>query len=84
MSNYQPFLISGFQTAKFIGLEPWLSPVDAFETLENMSVNKGVLEKRLGFSPYAQMKHGNTAQTTTSKCIDFLEVQRGVRRVCLQ
>lgn len=63
---YQPFLISGFKTAKSIGLEPWLSPIDAFETLENMHVNKGVLEKRLGFSLFAQMKHGSTAQTATS------------------
>lgn len=63
---YRPFLIAGFQTAKSIGLEPWLSPQDAFPTLENMHVNKGVLEKRKGYSPFAQMKHGSTAQTTTS------------------
>jgi len=63
---YQPFLISGFKTAKSIGLEPWLSPPDAFPTLENMHVNKGVLEKRLGFSLFAQMKHGAVAQTVTS------------------
>lgn len=63
---YQPFLIAGFKTAKSIGLEPWLSPQDAFETLENMHVNKGVLEKRLGFSPFATMKHGSTVQTATS------------------
>lgn len=62
---YQPFLISGFKTAKSIGLEPWLSPPDAFPTLENMIVNKGVLEKRLGFSLFAQMKHGAVAQTAT-------------------
>lgn len=63
---YQPFLISGFKTAKSIGLEPWLSPPDAFPILENMHVNKGVLEKRLGFSLFAQMKHGAVVQTTTS------------------
>lgn len=63
---YQPYIISGFKTAKSIGLEPWLSPPDAFETLENMHVNKEVLEKRLGFSSFAQMKHGSTAQTATS------------------
>jgi len=63
---YQPFLISGFKTAKSIGLEPWLSPPDAFPILENMNVNKGVLEKRLGFSLFAQMKHGAVAQTATS------------------
>lgn len=63
---YQPFLIAGLKTAKSIGLEPWLSPQDAFPVLENMHVNKGVLEKRDGFSQYAQMKHGAVAQTNTS------------------
>jgi len=67
---YQPFLISGFKTAKSIGLEPWLSPPDAFPTLENMIVNKVVLEKRLGFSLFAQMEYGakpaQVLQTTTA------------------
>ena len=63
---YQPFLISGFKTAKSIGMEAWLSPPDAFRVLENMIVNKGVLEKRLGFSIFAQIKHGAVAQTATS------------------
>ena len=66
MANYQSFLIAGLKTAKSIGLEPWLSPQDAFPVLENMHVNKGVLEKRLGFSPFATMKHGAVAQTDTS------------------
>jgi len=66
MSIYTPFLIAPLQTAKHIGLEPWLSPIDAFETLENMFVDKGVLQKRLGYSLFAQMKHGVTLQTTTS------------------
>ena len=66
MGSYQPHLIAGFKTAKSIGMEPWLSPIDAFPTIENMFVNKGVLEKRLGFSSFAQMKHGAVAQTTTA------------------
>lgn len=65
MSNYQPFLIAGLKTAKFIGLEPWQSPQDAFPTIENAFVNKGVLEKRGGFSPFATMKHGAVTQTAT-------------------
>ena len=65
MSIYHPFLIADFKTAKFVGKEPWLSPQDAWPTIENMHVNKGVLEKRKGFSPFAQMKHGAVAQTTT-------------------
>ena len=64
--GYQPFLISGFKVGKSIGLEPWLSPPDAFETLENMNVNKEVLEKRLGFSPFAQMVYDGVGQEGTS------------------
>ncbi len=75
---YQPFLISGFKTAKSIGMEPWLSPPDAFPTLENMHVNKGVLEKRLGFSPFAQMKHGAVAQTATSIVGIHTHLQKGM------
>lgn len=62
---YQPFLIT-FGTGKFIGLQPWLSPQDGFPTLENMFVNKRVLSKRKGFSPFATMKHGAVVQTNTS------------------
>ncbi len=63
---YQSFLIADFKAAKVIGKEPWLIPKDGFSTLENMHINKGVLEKRLGYSQYAQMKHGAVAQTATS------------------
>ncbi len=63
---YRPFLIADFKTGKSIGKEPWLSPQDAFPVLINWNVNKGVLEKRLGFSQLAQMKHGSTLQTATS------------------
>ncbi len=63
---YQPFLIAGFKTAKSIGVEPWLSPQDAFPTIENAFINKGVFEKRGGFSLFAQMKHGAVPKTTTS------------------
>lgn len=66
MSVYQPFLIADYKTAKAINKESWLLPKDAFPVLENMRVNKGVLEKRLGFSPFAQMKHGATPKTDTA------------------
>jgi hypothetical protein len=64
--GYEPFLIAPFQTGKSIGMEPWLSPQDAFPTLQNARVNKGVLEKRLGYQLFATMKHGAVAQSTTS------------------
>jgi hypothetical protein len=68
MAQYKPYLISNFKTGKFIALEPWLSPQDAFPTLINGHVNKGVLEKRLGMSLIGQggIKHGAVAQTNTT------------------
>lgn len=67
MSQYRPYLIN-FKTGKFIGLDPWMSPDDAFPTLINGHVNKGVLEKRLGMSLIGQggIKHGAVAQTNTT------------------
>lgn len=76
--SYTPFLISDFQTGKDIGKEPWLSTVDAFPTLINAQVNKGVLEKRKGYSLFAQMKHGAVAQTTTSIMGIFSQIRRGL------
>ena len=65
-AGYEPFLIAPIQTGKSIGVEPWLSPVDAFPTLQNARVNKGVLEKRQGYQLFATMKHGSVEQSTTS------------------
>lgn len=64
--TYEPFLIAPFQTAKFIGMDPWMLPIDAFPTLINARVNKGVLEKRQGYQLFATMKHGAVEQTTTT------------------
>ena len=63
---YQPFLIAPFKTAKSIGMQPWLSPQDAFTVFENMHINKGVMEKRLGYSPFATMNHSGVDQTATT------------------
>jgi hypothetical protein len=65
-SGYEPFLIAPLQTGKSIGMAPWLSPIDAFPTLQNARVNKGVLEKRLGYQLFATMLHGSTPQTSTA------------------
>jgi len=61
---YIPYLISDFRTGWDIGKEPWLLPADAFQTLQNARVEKGVLEKRLGIgTALAQMKHDSTPAT---------------------
>lgn len=63
---YQSFLIADFNVAKSIDKEPWLTTKSAFPTIENMNINKGVLEKRKGFSLFARMKHGAVAKTDTN------------------
>ena len=64
--GYEPFLIAPFSTGKSIGMDPWQSPVDAFPTLQNARVNKGVLEKRQGYQLFATMLHDSTPQTATA------------------
>ena len=64
--SYQPFLIAPFQTGKSIGMEPWQSPTDAFPTLVNARINKGVLEKRKGYQLFATMKHDAVEQSDTT------------------
>jgi len=46
--EYEEFLIGDLKTGLFIGKEPWLAPPDAFPTLENVCVDKGVLRRRRG------------------------------------
>ena len=48
-SSYQPFLIGRFQTGKFDYFQPWQSPEDAFNPLENAYVYRGTLNKRQGY-----------------------------------
>ncbi len=48
-SSYQPFLIGKFGTGQFHYLQPWQSPEDAFEPLENAFVYRGALNKRQGY-----------------------------------
>ena len=41
--------------------DPWLAPQDAFETLSNCHIKRGVLEKRRGYSLYGQILKIDTA-----------------------
>ena len=43
------------KTGKYLRRDPWLSPQDAFETLSNCRIKRGVLEKRRGYSLYGQV-----------------------------
>ena len=57
---YKPFPILDMKTGKYLRRDPWLSPQDAFETLSNCRIKRGVFEKRRGYSLYGQILGINT------------------------
>ena len=52
MPGYEEHLVADFKTGKFLSKEPWLGPADAFPTLVNAYVDKGVLKKRKGVDTF--------------------------------
>ncbi|MBW2636920.1 MAG: hypothetical protein JRC86_05270, partial [Deltaproteobacteria bacterium] len=58
MPQYQTKLIADFKTGYTKARQPWLSPDDAFPTLLDARVEKGVLKKRLGFTELADTGAG--------------------------
>lgn len=58
MQSYQPFLIADFSTGLELGKEPWLLPKDAFTTMNDALIHRGVLEKRKGYAPFASTGQG--------------------------
>lgn len=62
LSSYQPFLIGEGQqkTGLFTYLTSWQKPQDAYDTLLNAYVYKGVIYQRAGMQPY-QSAAGNGA-----------------------
>lgn len=52
---YTPFPILDMKTGKYLRRDPWLLPQDAFETLSDCRIKRGVLEKRRGYSLYGQI-----------------------------
>jgi len=53
--SYTPFMIAGFREGEDKSLEPWLTPDQAFTTLENVYIDRGILKKRGGVSEYGQL-----------------------------
>lgn len=63
---YKPYPIMNLKTGKVTALEPWLLPQDAFETLRNCRLKRGVLEKRDGYVYFGQMVHVDTSDNSVS------------------
>lgn len=59
MKEYQAFPISNFRTGFNESVEPWLLPRDAYQTMVNAHLYRGVLEKIEGYSLFAKMTYRN-------------------------
>lgn len=59
-SSYEPFLIAPIKNGLDLGMEPWLTPQDAFRVLTNAYLRRGVLQKRLGYSSKWRFVHSVT------------------------
>lgn len=57
---YKPYPIYDFRQGMVTAVKPWLSPKDAFEELNNCFLRRGVLEKRRGYTEFAEMVHTHT------------------------
>jgi len=59
MSSFQPFPITAFETGQFDYVEPWVSPRDAFEPLDNAFVYRGSVQKRAGYKLWGRLRYEN-------------------------
>lgn len=55
--DYAPFPIADIRYGKYLAKKPWLSPPDAFQSIINAYVDKGILKKRSGYSEWARFVH---------------------------
>ncbi len=76
MTDYQTFAISNFRSGFNESVEPWLLPRDAYQTMINAHLYRGVLEKIEGYSLFAKMTYrqfvrANEATTGILKTFTF-------------
>lgn len=57
VAKYKPFPIRDFRSGLVTDREPWLIPEDAFSSISNGFIKNGILQKRLGYSQFAEMVH---------------------------
>jgi hypothetical protein len=80
---FQPFPISGFKHGLEEGVQPWLSPADAFSAMDNCFLRRGVLQKRKGYSELGQLVHqetedlGAAGSTNYSGTTSYIPIQPG-------
>jgi len=59
MPSYDTQLVADFASGYSTAKEPWLSPSDAFPTLYDARVERGILTKRAGYTELADTGEGN-------------------------
>lgn len=59
MREYQPFPISNFRTGFDEAIEPWLIPKDAYQSLINAHLYRGIVEKIGGYTLFANFTYRN-------------------------
>lgn len=62
MPGYEGFPIYDFKSGLEIDKESWLLPKDAFKKLKNAFVQRGVLQKRKGYSVWGRFVNAKTAE----------------------
>lgn len=65
MKEYQPFAISNFRTGFNESVEPWLLPRDAYQSMINAHLYRGVLEKIEGYTLFANFTYRNIVSLGT-------------------
>jgi len=61
MSSYETYCVYDFKSGLRLDKKPWLLPQDAFEKLEDSFLRLGVLEKRHGYTEFADFVHIDSA-----------------------
>jgi len=67
MSSYETYPIYDLKSGLRLDKAPWLLPQDAFETLEDCFLQKSVLEKRSGYTEFADFVHVSPAPFGSGK-----------------
>ena len=82
--DYEPFLIGNFRFGLEEGLQPWLLPQDAWATLSNGYLRRGVLCNRNGYTEFDRMVHaiddeaiGNLGSTNYTGTLSNIPIRAG-------
>jgi len=67
--TYQSFLIANFDDGQRTDREAWQIPANAFESLQNYYIDRGILKKRKGYTVYQRFPEFKSDSDTTSYTI---------------